>query len=111
MEEYFKIRGTDLVVTVPAELDHHNAELLKRGADRLLTARNIRRIVFDFGRTQFMDSSGIGMIMGRYKNIRFMGGTVIAVNTSRRVRRLLTISGIHKMIDIYEGLPRQPEKI
>ena len=53
-----------------------------------------------------MDSSGIGMIMGRYKNIRFMGGTVIATHVSERIRRILTMSGIYKVIDIYEEEPQ-----
>ncbi len=103
MEDFFRIDGTDLTVRVPAELDHHMAEKIKKGSDRLIENRNIRRIIFDFQRTHFMDSSGIGMIMGRYKNMRFMGGAVIAVNVNDRIHRILTLSGIYKMIDIYES--------
>ena len=47
-----------------------------------------------------MDSSGIGVIMGRYKNMRFMGGTVTAVHVNERIRRILTLSGVYKMLDI-----------
>ena len=54
-----------------------------------------------------MDSSGIGMIIGRYKNMRFMGGTVLAIRVSERMRRILTLSGIYKLIDIYEGMPQE----
>lgn len=107
METYFRIRGTDLTIQVPSELDHHNAEKIRRGSDNLIQNRNIRRIIFDFQKTQFMDSSGIGMIMGRYKNIRFMGGEVIAVHVNERVHRILTLSGIYKVIDIYEQLPER----
>lgn len=103
MEDYFKVDGTDLTVFVPAELDHHYAEIIKRGSDRLMQSSNIRRIVFDFRRTSFMDSSGIGMLVGRYKNMRFMGGAVVAVNVSERILRILTLSGVYKLIDIYEG--------
>lgn len=103
MNDYFRIDGTDLTVRVPAELDHHTAEQIRKGSDRLIENSNIRRIIFDFQKTHFMDSSGIGMIMGRYKNMRFMGGTVVAVHANERVRRILTLSGIYKMIDIYEG--------
>ncbi|MDO4345459.1 MAG: anti-sigma factor antagonist [Eubacteriales bacterium] len=105
MEDYFKVNGTDLTVMVPVELDHHNAEKIKRGADRMIESSNIRRIIFDFRRTRFMDSSGIGMIMGRYKNMRFMGGAVIAVHVNGRVQRILRLSGIYKVIDIYEESP------
>lgn len=107
METYFRVRGTDLTIQVPSELDHHNAEKIRRGSDNLIQNRNIRRIIFDFQKTQFMDSSGIGMIMGRYKNIRFMGGEVIAVHVNERVHRILTLSGIYKVIDIYEQLPER----
>lgn len=102
MEDFFKVSGTDLTILVPPELDHHNAEKIKRSSDRLVQNRNIRRIVFDFRNTNFMDSSGIGVIMGRYKNMRFMGGAVIAVHVNERIHRILTISGVYKVIDIYE---------
>ncbi len=103
MEDFFRINGTDLTVCVPAELDHYMAEKIKRGSDRLIENSNIRRIIFDFQKTCFMDSSGIGMIMGRYKNMCFMGGDVVAVNANERIRRILTLSGVYKVIDIYEG--------
>ena len=103
MEQYFEISGTDLQIFLTEEVDHFNAEQLRKEADRILQSRNIRRIVFDFSRTQFMDSSGIGVIMGRYKNMCFMGGTVIAVHVNERIRRILTLSGVYKVLDIYEG--------
>lgn len=107
MEDFLDIKGTDLIIMVPPELDHHNAERIKRCADQMIQNRNIRRIVFDFRRTTFMDSSGIGMIMGRYKNMRFMGGAVIAIHVNERIRKILTLSGVYKVIDIYDGLPLQ----
>lgn len=109
MEKNFHITGTVLTIQVPGELDHHNAEAIKNEADHLLETRKIRKIIFDFGKTNFMDSSGIGMIMGRYKNVRLAGGTVIAVRVNERIRRILTLSGVYKYIDIYEDMPKQPE--
>lgn len=107
MESLFKVRGTSLTIFVPQELDHHNAEMIRTGADRIIESQNIRGVIFDFAETQFMDSSGIGVIMGRYKNLRFMGGKVIAINVSDRIHRILTLSGIYKIVDIYDGLPHQ----
>ena len=109
MEKIFVIKGTNLTIHMPKELDHHNAEEIKREADRLLGTRNIRSIIFDFEKTSFMDSSGIGMIMGRYKNIRFAGGPVLAVRVHERIRRILTLSGVSKYIDISEDLPKHSE--
>ena len=109
MEQYFEVKGTTLIVKLPAEIDHHNAEELRAEADRLLQRRLIRLVAFDFGRTVFMDSSGIGMIMGRYKMMRFMGGNVIAVHVNERMRRLLKLSGICKLVDIYDEMPGMQE--
>ncbi len=103
--EDFKVSGSSLTIHLPAEVDHHNAEELKNTADRLMQENNVRCIIFDFEKTVFMDSSGIGMIMGRYKNLRFMGGVVMAVRVNERMRRILTMSGIYKVMDIYEDIP------
>lgn len=102
MEELFNVRGTTLTIYVPVELDHHNAEEIRLGADKWITRQNIRTIIFDFYKTNFMDSSGIGVIMGRYKNLRFMGGNVMAVNVNERVHRILTLSGIYKIVEIHK---------
>ena len=66
MDELLEVKGSTLTVYVPEELDHHYAEQIRVESDRILARQNIRQIVFDFRRTAFMDSSGIGVIMGRY---------------------------------------------
>lgn len=103
----FTLTGTTLTIHLPEEIDHHSSEKIRLEADLLVRKRNIRCILFDFGETVFMDSSGIGMILGRYKTMRFMGGTVAAVQVNERMRRILTMAGIYKFIDIYEGIPEQ----
>jgi len=107
MNELFKVSGTGLTILVPVELDHHNAEIIRTGADKIIEGQNIRSLIFDFSMTNFMDSSGIGVIMGRYKKLRFMGGVVIAIHVNERIRKILTLSGIYKIIDIYDGLPHK----
>ncbi len=107
MEHSFTITGTTLTVHLPSEIDHHSSRQLCQEMDRLIQRRNIRRILFDFHDVSFMDSSGIGMILGRYKTMRFLGGTVMAVNVGERMQRVLTLAGVYKVIDIYEGAPEQ----
>lgn len=107
MNQVFTIAGTVMTIHLPAELDHHSSEQIRTEADRLIRTRNIRSLMFDFGGTSFMDSSGIGMIIGRYKMMRFMGGNVVAIRVGEAMRRILTMSGIYKVIDIYEDLPQQ----
>ena len=110
MEHIFVIAGTTLLIHLPAEVDHHSSEQIRKETDRLVQSRNIRCILFDFERTTFMDSSGIGMLIGRYKLLRFLGGAVLAVRVSERMQRILTMSGIYKIIDIYEGIPQEFEE-
>jgi stage II sporulation protein AA (anti-sigma F factor antagonist) len=107
MEKDFQVVGTSLWIHIPSELDHHNAELIRREADRFLNTKTIRCVIFDFEQTNFMDSSGIGMMMGRYKNIRMLGGRAMAVRVNERIRRILTLSGVYKYLDILEGLPEE----
>ena len=59
-------------------------------------------MIFDFDKTDFMDSSGIGVIMGRYKTISLIGGEVWAVHANDRIRKILTLSGMTKIMQIYE---------
>ncbi len=104
MNSIFHISGTMLTILLPSEIDHHNAEQIRREADYLIQMKKIRTLIFDFSQTEFMDSSGIGMIIGRYKMIRFLGGTVRAVHVGGRMQRILQMSGICRFIDIYEDI-------
>ena len=69
---------------------------------RIIDREHIRYIIFDFADTSFMDSSGIGVIMGRYKKVYMMGGEVWAVHTSERMKKILTMSGVMKIMQLYE---------
>lgn len=95
-----RITGKTLWIQVPGELDHHNAKRICQEADRLVKERDIREIVFDFSETIFCDSSGIGMLMGRYKMMKALGGTVRAVRVRERVGKILMLSGIMKIIPV-----------
>ena len=66
-------------------------------------AGNVKNIVFDFKDVSFMDSSGIGLIMGRYKKIRD-NGDISVVGANESIKRILLISGLHKIVYIYDNL-------
>lgn len=95
-----KIMDKTLWIAVPRELDHHSAKGISLEADRLVRQRDIREIVFDFSDTVFCDSSGIGMLMGRYKMMKALGGNVRAVQVQERVGKILMLSGIMKIIPV-----------
>lgn len=101
MEE-FQIIDNCLMVKLPQEVDHHRASYICEQADRYLLQENVHHVIFDFEDTRFMDSSGIGIIMGRYKKIACFGGKVYAIHTDRQIQRILTVSGLHNIVKILE---------
>lgn len=102
MEADFQVIDHYLMVKMPAEIDHHQSGAISRRADAFLMRDAIRGIVFDFEDTKFMDSSGVGIIMGRYKKIACLGGKVFAIHADRQIRRILYISGLSKIMEIME---------
>lgn len=98
----YEVQENCLTILLPKELDHHNAEEIRRSADRLIEQRHIKYVIFDFANTGFMDSSGIGVMMGRYREISLRGGEVWATHANERMKKILTMSGITKIIRIYE---------
>lgn len=100
MDQRFQTGDAILTVSLPAEVDHPNAEKISRQVDEILQEQYIRGIVFDFSETVFMDSSGIGMIMGRYKALGMRQDCIRAIRVSPRIAKILRLSGVHKVIKI-----------
>ena len=98
----YQVQENCLTIFLPHELDHHNAEEIRRESDHLIIRNHIRYIIFDFAETDFMDSSGIGMIMGRYRQIYMLGGEICAAHANERVKKILTMSGVTKIMEIIE---------
>lgn len=98
----YQVEENCLTIFLPGELDHHNAEEIRKGADKLIEENHIKCVIFDFQETNFMDSSGIGVIMGRYKMVYLLGGEVCAVHANERMKKILTMSGVTKIIQMYE---------
>lgn len=89
-----------LCIKMPQEVDHHGAAQIRENADRLLLNERVKNIVFDFEDTTFMDSSGIGIIIGRYRKISCFGGRVYAIHADDRIKKILRTSGMSSVIEI-----------
>ncbi|MGN0142140.1 MAG: anti-sigma factor antagonist [Roseburia sp.] len=98
MDNSYDLQEGKLVVWVPRELDHHEAAKLRAETDLMIESYHVKKLIFDFSRTEFMDSSGIGVIIGRCRNMGYFGGEVMAQNLNERIQKIFTISGLHKMI-------------
>jgi stage II sporulation protein AA (anti-sigma F factor antagonist) len=84
-----------------AELDHHIAGEVREELDAIITEHSIKNIIFDFKNMKFMDSSGIGVVIGRYKKIAKDGGKVGVINVSTQVKKIFDLSGMNKIIGVY----------
>lgn len=91
--------GTTLVVKIKGEIDHHTAPVLREALDREIALHNIQNIVLDFDGVTFMDSSGIGVIVGRYKQISARGGRIMIIRVKSHVDKILEISGLKKILE------------
>ena len=89
-----------LLVSLEGELDHHTANSVREKIDTEIKRSNAKNIIFDFRKLNFMDSSGIGVIIGRYKVSKILGGETIIFSPTNAVRRIIEMSGIHKIIKL-----------
>ena len=89
-----------LMVRLPEEVDHHRAAFICESADKFIVKENVCNVVFDFEDTRFMDSSGVGIIMGRYKKISCFGGRVYAIHVDRQIQRILRMSGLNEIVEV-----------
>ncbi len=102
LEITIAIKKKILVVSLSGELDHHTAKEVKNLIEEVIKNRNVRNLIFDFTNLTFMDSSGIGVVVGRYKLIRSMGGKLAIAGAQKNVNKLLYMSGINKIIETYD---------
>ncbi|MCD7806053.1 MAG: STAS domain-containing protein [Lachnospiraceae bacterium] len=87
-----------LWISLPKEVDHYHVEKLGRQVDGELLQKPVECLVFDFKETEFMDSSGVGLVMGRFRTIRTFGGRIYLTNESPRIRRLFQVSGVYEYV-------------
>ena len=98
MFSYDLKRGT-LTVRLAGELDHLMAQRVREEIDALIDDAWVRRLVFDVSRLEFMDSSGIGLIIGRYKRLSRRGGSVAVADPDARIDKLFRMSGVYQVVE------------
>ncbi|NLP16115.1 MAG: anti-sigma factor antagonist [Clostridiales bacterium] len=103
-ETTYEIRQRCLIIRLNEELDHHNAIQIKDKADKLIERNHVKHVIFDFSDSGFMDSAGIGVIMGRYKKVIFIGGKIAVACVNSAIDRILRLSGLYKIIDKYDSV-------
>ncbi len=98
MESKFYDKDKLLILKITDEIDDHNVQNIRRKADYEIERYMPKRIIFDFDSVTFMDSAGIGLIIGRYKFANMIGAKLELSNLTQSVRRIFDMSGILKLI-------------
>lgn len=98
----YEVKGNLLIIRLKADLDHHTAVAVREAADTLLIRSCVKNILFDFTGVDFMDSSGIGVIMGRYRQVIFEGGRVGVTGVGKNVDRIFKVSGLYRIVEQYK---------
>ncbi|WP_209122488.1 anti-sigma F factor antagonist [Alkalihalobacillus sp. BA299] len=96
-------RGSVLLVRLEGELDHHTAEQLRTQVEEQFENQALKHIVLNLEQLSFMDSSGLGVILGRYKQVKNLGGEMVVCAISPAVKRLFEMSGLFKIVRLEEN--------
>lgn len=101
MEIELKFIRKNLLVRLKGELDHHTSMQFREKVEAELSKGIAKNILLDFRELTFMDSSGLGVILARYRHLNEKGGKVAICNLQPQVERLYHLSGLPKIIPCY----------
>ena len=100
MESKFYEEDKLLIFKITDEIDDFSVQKIRRRADYEIERYMPKKIIFDFDSVTFMDSAGIGLIIGRYKFVKMLGGTVELANLTSSIKKIFEMSGILRLIPI-----------
>lgn len=98
-----------LVVRLPAEIDHYQAEIIRQECEIMFLQSLICDVIFDFSRTIFMDSSGIGLIIGRVRQMNQVNGRVFLFGGSPALKKMWEMSGLPGLVTILDTIEEMKE--
>ncbi|MCI9015887.1 MAG: anti-sigma F factor antagonist [Clostridia bacterium] len=100
MNTKYEEKDKQLFFEITEEIDHHTTEKIRRKMDNEIQRYMPKRIIFDFNKVTFMDSAGIGMLIGRYKMMKMLGGTSEIINVKPSIKKIFEMCGLLKIIPI-----------
>ncbi len=95
-----KWSGARLTIAVQGEIDHHSAKGLREEIDRAMYLYRPPVLALDLGGVTFMDSSGLGLILGRYTKLKSIGGALVISHPTPEILKLLVLAGADKLVKI-----------
>lgn len=91
------VKGNVLTAYLSGELDHHTAAVMRKKIDEAVELNMPELLVLDFGAVSFMDSSGIGLVMGRYRNVASRGAKLHISGASGQIYKVLKLAGLERL--------------
>ena len=98
-----KKNADELMITLHGEIDHHTAVGIRSDIDAIIYEMRPKRAVLDMSEIEFMDSSGLGLIMGRYALMQKLGGELTLRSPNERIQKIFRLAGLERIIKIEEG--------
>lgn len=98
MESTYKKEDKRLIFKINEDIDEYSAQKIRRRLDNEIERYMPKEVIFDFDKVSFMDSAGIGLLIGRYKLANLFGGKVEVANISTPIRKIFEMSGLQKII-------------
>lgn len=95
-----------LFVSLYGDVDHHSAKYMREDIDREIYKYQPKEVILDLENVDFMDSSGLGLILGRYTKVNLFGGILKVANPSEKSEQILRMAGADKLIPIEKGVKR-----
>ena len=93
------LRGDTVTVFLTGELDHHSAKDIRAELEALIANPRVKHLVLDLKGLTFMDSSGIGVVLGRYKTLSQRGGMVAVREPGPHVNQIFRLSGLYQIVE------------
>lgn len=103
MSVEINVTGEVITAMLGGELDHHSARIMRETIDGAVELNMPTLLIIDFSNVNFMDSSGIGLIMGRYRNLQKTGAELHITGASPQVYKMLRLAGIEKLAKVERG--------
>ena len=100
MQSTFYKKDKQLVFEMEEEIDEYSAQNIKRRMDNEIQRYMPKEVIFDFSNVSFMDSAGIGLVIGRYKLIDMIGGELKVANVNLQIQKIFEMSGLLKLIPV-----------
>lgn len=103
------VKEDKMIIYLSGEIDHHTAREIRDGVDRLIMTHRPKTFILDLKGVDFMDSSGLGLVLGRYRKIKELGSDMFISNAGTRTMKILKMAGVDRIIKNIECGARNAE--